>query len=154
MFRWLGKFLGIGGEQPQKTVPDGYRAIDRATILSSVPALHPSVERVAEKRYGCTLQWDLTPEQMAPPRSARRIPKVFLNPSRPRRHKLVLDDMGRRTVELIDGSRTVADISATLAGQVGCAVSAMEDAVIAFISQLARRNAVTLAPRATPERRG
>lgn len=146
MFRWLGNFLGIGGEKPQRAVPDGYRAVDRATVLASVPALHPSVERVAEKRYGCTLQWDLTPEQMAPPRSARRIPRIFLNPSRPRRHKLILDDMGRRTVELIDGSHTVADIAATLARQVGCDTKAMEDAVIAFISQLARRNAVTLAP--------
>lgn len=145
MFRWLGRFLGIGGEKPARMVPEGYRAVDRATILSSVPALHPCVELVAEKRYGCTLQWELTPEQMNPPRHARRLPKFFVNPSRPRRHTLILDDMGRRTVELIDGSRTIADISATLAGSVGCDAKAMQDAVISFVSQLARRNAVTLA---------
>lgn len=144
MFRWLGRFLGIGGEKPPAMVPEGYRAVDRATILSSVPALHPCVELVAEKRYGCTLQWELTPEQMNPPRSARRLPKFFLNPSRPRRHTLVLDDMGRRTVELIDGKRTVADISAALAGYAKCETKAMEDAVISFLSQLARRNAITL----------
>ncbi|MBQ6247389.1 MAG: PqqD family peptide modification chaperone, partial [Kiritimatiellae bacterium] len=114
-------------------------------VLASVPALHPNVERIVEKRYGCTLQWDLSEEQSKRPKRSW-FPKFFFNPNRKRRHKLVLDDMGRRTVELIDGKRTVADIAAEMAKQVGCDKKAMQEAILTFVAQLARRNVVTLAP--------
>lgn len=144
MFNWLKSFLGIG-EKPKtaQAIPDGYMAIDKKTLLASVPMLHPQVERIAEKRYGCTLQWDLSEAQHEAPKNSW-FPKFFFNKNRKRRHKLVLDDMGRRTVELINGQNTVADIANTLATQIGCDKKAMQDAVLAFISQLARRNAVTL----------
>ncbi len=147
MFAWLKRFLGVGEEPARRpAIPDGYRAIDRKTVLASVPALHPQVERIAEKRYGCTLQWDLSEEQSKRPHRSW-FPKFFFNPARKRRHKLVLDDMGRRTIELLDGQRTVAEIAAEMTAQTGCDAKAMEEAVLAFFAQLARRNAVTLAPR-------
>ena len=146
MFTWLKRFLGIGEQPARPVIPEGYRALDRKTVLTSVPVLHPSVERIAEKRYGCTLQWDLSEEQSKRPKRSW-FPKFFFNPTRKRRHKLVLDDMGRRTVELLDGNRTVAEIASELASQVGCDQKAMEEAVLAFVAQLARRNVVTLAPR-------
>ncbi len=147
MFTWLKNFLGIGESLPGRpAIPDGYQALDRKTVLASVPALHPEVERVVDRRYGCTLQWDLSENQLKRPRRSW-FPNFFFSPSRKRRHKLVLDDMGRRTIELLDGHRTVGEIAAGLAAQVGCDRRAMEDAVLAFISQLARRNAVTLAPK-------
>ena len=146
MFTWLKNFLGIGEPPVRPAIPEGYQAIDKKTVLASVPALHPNVERIVEKRYGCTLQWDLSEEQSKRPRRSW-FPKFFFNPSRKRRHKLVLDDMGRRTVELIDGKRTVADIAAEMAKQIGCDKKAMEEAVLSFVAQLGRRNVVTLAPR-------
>jgi hypothetical protein len=145
MFTWLKRFLGIGEPPVRPAIPEGYQAIDKKTVLASVPALHPNVERIVEKRYGCTLQWDLSEEQSKRPKRSW-FPKFFFNPNRKRRHKLVLDDMGRRTVELIDGKRTVADIAAEMAKQVGCNKKAMEEAILAFVAQLARRNVVTLAP--------
>ncbi len=146
MFTWLKRFLGIGEPIVRPAIPDGYQAIDKKTVLASVPALHPNVERIAEKRYGCTLQWDLSEEQSKRPRRSW-FPKFFFNPNRKRRHKLVLDDMGRRTVELIDGRRTVADIADEMAKQVGCENKAMQEAILTFVAQLARRNVVTLAPK-------
>ena len=146
MFIWLKRFLGIGEPQARPAIPNGYQAVDRAAVLASVPALHPNVERIVEKRYGCTLQWDLSEEQSKRPRRSW-FPKFFFNPGRKRRHKLVLDDMGRRTVELIDGERTVAEIAGELAGQVGCGQKAMEEAVLSFVAQLARRNVITVAPK-------
>ena len=145
MFTWLKHFLGIGEPPARPAIPDGYQAIDKKTVLASVPALHPNVERIVEKRYGCTLQWDLSEEQSKRPKRSW-FPKFFFNPNRKRRHKLVLDDMGRRTVELIDGKRTVADIAAEMAKQVGCDKKAMQEAILTFVAQLARRNVVTLAP--------
>ena len=146
MFTWLKNFLGIGEPPVRPAIPEGYQAIDKKTVLASVPALHPNVERIVEKRYGCTLQWDLSKEQSKRPRRSW-FPKFFFNPNRKRRHKLVLDDMGRRTVELIDGKRTVAEIAGEMAKQVGCDKKAMEEAVLSFVAQLGRRNVVTLAPR-------
>ncbi len=146
MFNWLKHFLGIGEPPVRPAIPDGYQAIDKKTVLASVPALHPNVERIAEKRYGCTLQWDLSEEQSKRPKRSW-FPKFFFNPNRKRRHKLVLDDMGRRTVELIDGRRTVADIADEMAKQVGCEKKAMKEAILTFVAQLARRNVVTLAPK-------
>ena len=146
MFTWLKNFLGIGEPPVRPAIPDGYQAIDKKTVLASVPALHPNVERIVEKRYGCTLQWDLSEEQSKRPRRSW-FPKFFFNPNRKRRHKLVLDDMGRRTVELIDGRRTVAEIADEMAKQGGCDRKAMEEAVLSFVAQLGRRNVVTLAPR-------
>ncbi len=146
MFTWLKNFLGIGEPPVRPAIPEGYQAIDKKTVLASVPALHPNVERIVEKRYGCTLQWDLSEEQSKRPRRSW-FPKFFFNPNRKRRHKLVLDDMGRRTVELIDGKRTVAEIAGEMTKQVGCDKKAMEEAVLSFVAQLGRRNVVTLAPR-------
>ena len=146
MFNWLKRFLGIGEPPVRPAIPDGYQAIDKKTLLASVPALHPNVERIAEKRYGCTLQWDLSEEQSKRPKRSW-FPKFFFNPNRKRRHKLVLDDMGRRTVELIDGKRTVADIATDMAKQIGCDKKAMEEALLTFIAQLARRNVISLAPK-------
>ncbi len=145
MFTWLKRFLGIGEPPVRPAIPDGYQRIDKKTVLASVPALHPNVERIVEKRYGCTLQWDLSEEQSKRPKRSW-FPKFFFNPNRKRRHKLVLDDMGRRTVELIDGKRTVAEIAAEMARQVGCDKKAMEEAVLSYVAQLGRRNVVTLAP--------
>ena len=146
MFTWLKRFLGIGEPPVRPAITEGYQAIDKKTVLASVPALHPDVDRIVEKRYGCTLQWDLSEEQSKRPRRSW-FPKFFFNPNRRRRHKLVLDDMGRRTVELIDGRRTVADIAAEMAKQVGCDRKSMEEAVLSFVAQLARRNVVSLAPK-------
>ncbi len=146
MFTWLKRFLGIGEPPVRPAIPDGYQAIDKKTVLASVPALHPNVERIVEKRYGCTLQWDLSEEQSKRPKRSW-FPKFFFNPNHKRRHKLVLDDMGRRTVELIDGKRTVADIASEMAKQVGCDKKSMQEAILAFVAQLARRNVVTLAPK-------
>ena len=146
MFTWLKRFLGVGEAPAAPAIPDGYQAIDRDTVLASVPALHPDVERVVEKRYGCTLQWDLSEEQSRRPKRSW-FPGFFFNPKRRRRHTLVLDDMGRRAVELIDGGRTVADIADEMAKQAGCERKAMQEAVLTFVAQLAKRNVVTLAPK-------
>ena len=146
MITWLKRFLGIGEPQVQPAIPNGYQTIDKKTVLASVPELHPNVERIVEKRYGCTLQWDLSEEQSKRPRRSW-FPAFFFNPNRKRRHKLVLDDMGRRTVELIDGKRSVAEIACEMAKQVGCDNKAMEEAILTFVAQLARRNVLTLAPK-------
>lgn len=145
MIRWLKRFLGIG-ERKIPPIPEGFERVSRTALLNAIPTLHPNVERVREKRLGCYLRWDLSEAQHKRPRF-NFFPKFFFNLTRNRQHKLVLDDMGRRTVELMDGCNTVADIAYQLSRQVGCDKKAMENAVIAFISQLARRNAAQLAMR-------
>lgn len=146
MFLWLKRFLGIGerkfppGPPP---LPPGAERIGREELLKAVPCLHPDVERVSDKRYGCLLEWDLSEEQLKAPKHSW-FPKYFYK-NKKRRHRLVLDDMGRRTVELIDGRNSIAQIAERLCSQTGHPAEVMQTAVLTFVTQLARRNAVSLA---------
>jgi hypothetical protein len=122
-------------------LPPGVRPADAATLLRGVPWLHPQVERIGDRRYGCLLAWPV-----ALPESKRRksgIGRLFSGPQR--KHRLVLDDLGRRTVELIDGRRSLAEIAAALSRDSGHDRHAMEQAVLTFVGQLVRRNAAVLA---------
>ncbi len=121
-------------------LPPGVRQADATTLLRGVPQLHPQVERIGDRRYGCLLAWPV-----ALPGAKRRktgIGRLFAGPQR--KHRLVLDDLGRRTTELIDGRRSLSEIAAALSRETGHDRPAMEQAVLAFVGQLVRRNAAVL----------
>ncbi len=59
-----------------------------------------------------------------------------------RRHRLVLDPMGRRTVELIDSKRTVAEIASGLSSEFGGQQREVEDALFTFLGQLMAKNVI------------
>jgi len=139
---WLKRFLGIGEKPP--SIPQGAVRLRRSELVSAVPELHPDVERITDPRYGCLLEWKLSEEQMERPAHSW-FPRLVFRAVRNRRHRLVLDDMGRRTVELIDGRRSIAKIAATLCEKTQYPdVTKMEDAVLAFVTHLVRRNAASL----------
>jgi len=121
-------------------LPPGARTVDTATLIRAVPHLHPQVERLSDRRHGCLLAWPIAqPARRRPPSLLGRL---FGTPARKRR--LVLDDLGRRTVELIDGRRSLAVIAAQLSQATGHTPADMESAVLAFVGQLVRRNAAAL----------
>jgi hypothetical protein len=125
---------------PPPALPPGARTVDAATLIRAVPHLHPQVERISDRRHGCLLSWPIArPARRRPPSLLGRL---FSAPARKRR--LVLDDLGRRTVELIDGRRSLAVIAARLSQETGHTPADMEAAVLAFVSQLVRRNAAAL----------
>ncbi len=146
---FLKKFLGVDDEGTRRRklyeeqLPPESMRISRAKLLGYVPEIHPEVERISDKRYGCLLEWELSEAQRTPPKRSF-FPKFFFR--RQRRHRLVLDDFGRRTVELTDGVRTVSEIAEKLREGNSYTQRQMEDAVLAFLGQLVRRNAATLAP--------
>ena len=120
-------------------LPPGARTVDTATLIRAIPHLHPQVERLSDRRHGCLLAW---PVAQAARRRPSLLDRLFGTPVRKRR--LVLDDLGRRTVELIDGRRSLAVIAARLSQETGHTPADMEAAVLAFVSQLVRRNAAAL----------
>jgi len=121
-------------------LPPGARTVDTATLIRAIPHLHPQVERISDRRHGCLLAWPVAqPARRRPPSLLGRL---FGTPAR--RRRLVLDDLGRRTVELIDGRRSLAVIAAQLSQETGHTPADMEVAVLAFVSQLVRRNAAAL----------
>ena len=120
-------------------LPPGARTVDTATLIRAIPHLHPQVERISDRRHGCLLSW---PVAQAAARRRTLLGRLFGTPAR--RRRLVLDDLGRRTVELIDGHRSLAVIAAQLSQATGHARADMEPAVLAFVGQLVRRNAAAL----------
>ena len=147
MIKFLKKFFGVGEPPVAKPldIPPESMRIPRKALLRAVPALHPAVERISDKRYGCLLQWKLSAAQRVRPKHSWFPSFVFKRADRV--HKLVLDDMGRRLVELIDGHRSIEEIAKEMCKQTGHQQKPMEEAVIAFLAQLVRRNAASIAPR-------
>ena len=138
--RWRRKTAG--GASAAAAVPPGARPLDAAALLAGVPHLHPSVECLRDRRRGFVLAWPLDPGR--PPR-ATWLGRLLAGP--PRRHRLVLDSLGRRTVELIDGRRTLDEIAAVMARETGHGRGEMNQALLAFIGQLARRRVAAVTPR-------
>lgn len=102
--------------------------------LRGIVHLHPNVERMADPQYGYVLSW------IGEPPPAQKWWRRIFNGSSPRRRRLVLDEMGRRTVELIDGRRSVREIADTLADDFSMDRGRAREAVILFLSQLMRKN--------------
>ncbi len=123
------------------TIPAGTRQLDPQELLDGIPHLHPAVKCHRDRRHGFLLAW-----RMVDPRRQERTTRLgrLLRGQARRYHRLVLDPLGRRTVELIDAHHTLREIAATLARESGHRLSDMEQAVIAFITQLAHRNVVAL----------
>lgn len=148
MFGFLKRFFGVDENSRRRKLyeeqlpPESMR-ISKAKLLGYVPEIHPGVERISDKRFGCVLEWELSDAQRTPPKKSF-FPKYFFR--RQRCHRLVLDDFGRRTVELTDGLRTIAEIAESLRKGSTYTQEQMEDAVLAFMGQLVRRNAASLAP--------
>lgn len=149
MFEFIKRFFGIESDAARRRklyeeqlMPQSMR-ISRAKLLLYVPELHPEVEKITDPRHGCLLEWRLTESQrVAPKRSF--FPKYFFREKR--RHRLVLDDFGRRMVDLTDGKRSIRQISEALLEGTQYAPMQMEDAILSFVGQLVRRNVMTLAP--------
>ena len=150
------KLFEFFGFQPKKrpsapppALPPGTQPVEPAVLLRGVPQLNPLVTRISDRRYGCLLSWPVTLPQAKQRKTA--IGRLFAGPQR--RRRLVLDDIGRRTIELIDGQRPLTEIASVLARETGHDRQAMEQAVLTFIGQLVRRNAASLAaPKLNVER--
>jgi hypothetical protein len=129
--------------RPPSTPP-----VDRAGKLAGIPVLHPKVETRLEKKYGFVLSWMDEPDQ-----KKGFLRRLLSGPGR--RHRLVLDPMGRRTVELIDGKRTVAEIASALSSEFGGQQREVEDALFAFLGQLMAKNVIcTVDERSSQENHG
>lgn len=148
MFGFLRRFLGIDSDAAARRrlydeqLPPESMRISRAKLVRHVPEIHPEVRRVSDKRFGCLLEWELSEAQRTAPKRSF-FPRSFFR--RRRTHRLVLDDFGRRTVELADGERDIFQIAETLRQGTPYPQEQMEDAVLAFFGQLVRRNAASLA---------
>ncbi len=110
-------------------------------LLNGIPHLHPMVAMEFDPRRGPTLVWDAPrPRGLLGMWFAARLDRLF---GRPRR-RIALDGRGARTVELIDGKRSAVEIACVLAREQGVGVEQAGASVLAFLTELARRNVVTV----------
>lgn len=152
MFGFLKRFFGDDDDTRrrklyQEQLPPGAMRLDRAKLLKYVPALHPGVRRVVNRRYGPMLEWELSGGQSAPPKKSF-FPRFFYKQGRT--HKIALDEFGRRIVEIIDGKASIAEIATKAGKDQPYTEEQFQNAVLAFLGELVRRNVVTLAPDKTP----
>lgn len=150
MIRFLKKFFGVTSDDERRSklydeqLPPESMRINRAKLISCIPEIHPEVRRISDKRYGCLLEWDLSDAQRVAPKKSF-FPKFFF--TQKKSHRLVLDDLGRRTVDLTNGQRSISEIAAELQRGTTFSQKQLEDAVLSFVGQLIRRNVASLAPK-------
>ncbi len=116
--------------------PRPQNAVGITEQLRGIVHLHPGVEMQTDPRHGYVLSWT-----NAPPPKGNWLSRLFSNPAL-RRRRIALDDMGRRTVELIDGRRKIREIADALAAEFGTDRDRARAATIVFIGQLMSKNIV------------
>jgi len=123
--------------RPKPAAPPAGPVVERRSQLAGVPHLNPRVETLYEKKKGFSLSWvnEL-------PRQKNWLKALLIPP--PRRHRLMLDNIGKRTIELIDGEHTIAQIAAQLADEFNLPPSETADALVTFIGQLMAKRVVTV----------
>lgn len=125
-----------GAEQP--------RILSAEDCLYGVPLLHPVVECRFDPFVGYTLCWRL---QGNP--NANWFIKLISRAGR--RCRIQLDDFGRRSVELMDGKRTVREIAVMLAQENETEPVKTEAALLVFVTLLMRKNIVQVVKRGEGE---
>ncbi len=95
------------------------------------------VETLADPKHGFVLSW-----VAASPARKGFLGRLFPAPAR--RRRLVLDQVGRRTIELIDGGRSIGEIAAALAVEFAMERATTEEATILFFGRLLAKNIVAI----------
>ncbi|MHC4885318.1 MAG: PqqD family protein [Planctomycetota bacterium] len=107
-------------------------------MLGGIPHLHPNVTTGFTPRHGYTLSW--VSEGAGKHLTWWR--RLLAGPGR--RYHINLDEIGRRTIELIDGERSVREIAAVLAGDFELDQDKATAALIVFLTQLMQKNAIQI----------
>lgn len=110
------------------------QSVSKTRQLQGIVHLHPDVNTRFDRRRGFALTWTGNPTP-----SPHFLSKLF--PNR-RQHSLVLDELGRRTIELIDSKRTVDQIATELASKLQLDPAEVQEALLLFLTQLMKRNIV------------
>jgi len=98
--------------------------------------LNPAVETLSDPQLGYVLSWKAGAGRTRGWRAWLAGPAL--------RRRLQLDELGRRTVELIDGRRRVGEIAVVLAAERQIAPADMQRAVLSFLARLVRRRIVQI----------
>jgi len=111
------------------------QAIPTSEILNGIVHMHPSVKRIKHPHHGFSLKWN-NPEN--------RQKKVFRPLSKNRDRILQLDEVGRRTIELIDGKKNVRTIANTIGDEFKFDNDKATAAMITFLTMLQKKNIIQI----------
>jgi hypothetical protein len=114
------------------------RAIPTSEILNAVVIMHPSVKRIKHPKHGFCLRWSNQEKRT----HKERWWNFFMPSLRKRSHILILDEVGRRTVELFDGEKDLNKIAYILAGEFHFDEEEAKAAIIAFTMMLRKKNII------------
>ena len=117
---------------------ESLKGVGTKDMLAGIIHLHPDVRTVHDEKNGYYLTWTNPVEE-----KKGLLAKLWPTHNAP--HRLLLDDIGRRTIELIDGKHTVKNIAVTLELEFKLEdEAASQAALIAFLTQLMQRNIITV----------
>jgi hypothetical protein len=112
----------------------GPSPVDRAAKLAGIVHLNPAAELFHEKKYGYSISW--VPSAATGLSWWQRLRFIRA------RRRLALDELGRRTVELIDGRRSIEQIARALSSERSIDLDDARTGLLAFLTGLMRRNVV------------
>ncbi len=119
------------------------KAIPTSEILNAVVIMHPSVKRIKHPKHGFCLRWANQEKKC----QKERWWNFFLPSLRKRNHILILDEVGRRTIELFDGKKDLNKIADILAGEFHFDEEEAKAALIAFTMMLRNKNIIQIGQR-------
>jgi hypothetical protein len=111
------------------------QAMPTSEILNGIVHMHPSVKRIKHPHHGFSLKWN-NPEN--------KQKKLFRSFSRNRDRILQLDEVGRRTIELIDDKNDVRTIANTVGEEFKFDNDKATAAMITFLTMLQKKNIIQI----------
>lgn len=112
--------------------------VETAQMLDGIVFMHPSVERIKHPIHGFALRW-VDQMQM---QKKKKWWNNWIPHLKKREHILKLDELGLRTVELIDGKNDLKTIAQTIAHEFSMDEEQTTAALITFIIMLQRKNII------------
>ena len=116
------------------------QTVETSVILNAIVIMHSSVKRIKHPQHGFCLRWANQEKKS----NKKRWWNYFVPSLRNRNHILLLDEVGRRTVELIDGKKDLNTIADTIALEFHFDKEAAAAALIAFVIMLQKKNIILI----------
>ena len=112
------------------------RAASTSQMLAGIIHLHPAIQKIKHPKFGFTLSWK------DPGKDKKSLWSIIMPDLTRRNHLIELDEVGRRVVELIDGIKSIDEISQIIAEEFDFDIDQARAALLTFTTMLIKKNII------------